>query len=259
VRLASLFWLLFSTGGVLLVVLVITLWLIVRPRSRAPRICLAFAVAAYTVMSIYPIPHAVSGWWSRGFVPLTKDAVPAGRVLVVILGSGSYTAVDWAGGRAAVPDPIGLERTAEAARLYHLIDPAWIVSSGGLSDPRAMSSPPGQTMAEILVRLGVPRARIIVKDQARDTHDESERVKALLPALHVDHVVVVTSAVHMLRAVAVFRAAGIEVIPAPARENRPWTLEWSARYLPSDAGMYEASLTAHEILGYAYYRMRGWR
>lgn len=258
-RLATLFWLLFSTGGLLLVLLVITLWLILRPRSRAPRICLAFAVAAYTVTSIYSVAHAVSGWWSRGFVPLTKDAVPAGRVLVVILGSGSYTAVDWTGGRAAVPDLIGLERTAEGARVYKLIDPAWIVSSGGLSDPRAMSSPPGQTMAEMLVRLGVPRARIIVKDEARDTHDESERVKALVPALHVDHVVLVTSAVHMPRAVAVFRAAGIEVIPAPAHENRPWTLEWRARYLPSDPGMYEASLAAHEIFGYAYYRMRGWR
>ena len=167
--------------------------------------------------------------------------------------------MDWSDRRAAVPDRIGLERTLEAARVYTLIDPAWVVSSGGFTDPESVNLPPGQTMREELVQLGVPASRIIVKDEARDTHDEARSVKALLSDLHVDHVVLVTSGVHMRRAVAVFQGAGIHVIPAPAREDKPRPLGWRTKYLPSEPGMYEAALVAHEILGFVYYRLRGWR
>jgi uncharacterized SAM-binding protein YcdF (DUF218 family) len=64
--------------------------------------------------------------------------------------------------------------------------------------------------------------------------------------------------VHMRRARATFRAAGVSVFPAPAREDKGGTLGWRMAYLPSERGLYEASLGAHEMLGVLYYRLRGW-
>src|SRR4029450_1724834 len=113
-------------------------------------------------------------------------------------------------------------------------------------------------MREALVRLGVPASRVILKDDAADTHDEAQNVARLLPGLRVDHVVLVTSAVHMRRASAMFRAAGVSVIPAPAREDKRVTLGWRMKYLPSERGLYEASLNAHEMLGYLYSKIKGW-
>jgi uncharacterized SAM-binding protein YcdF (DUF218 family) len=69
--------------------------------------------------------------------------------------------------------------------------------------------------------------------------------------------VLVTSDVHMRRSVGAFRAAGLSVIPAPARSPRrptPWRLD----VLPSQAGLDEADSVGHELLGLAYYRLRGW-
>ena len=184
--------------------------------------------------------------------------MPPGRVAVVLLGSGSYTALDWTNNRTAVPDPIGLARTLEAARVYKLIDPAWVISSGGLVSRRSVSVPPGEVMKDTLLRLGVQASRVIVKDLAIDTHDEAMHVSKLLPSLRVDHVVLVTSGVHMRRAAATFRAAGVAVIPAPAREDLPGRQSWMTKYLPTEYGLFEAALVGHELAGWVYYRLRGW-
>lgn len=258
-RVANLFNLAFSTGGLLIVLVVVCAWLIARPRSRAARAWLSIVVAGYTIISIYPIPHAIGHLWGRSFAPFSQADVPPGRTAVVLLGSGGFTAVDWSSGRIGSPDPAGLSRTLEAARIYRLIDPAWVVSSGGRLEPESFDYPLGAMMKDVLVRLGVPATRVIVKEQARDTHDEAQNVARLLPTLRVDHVVLVTSAVHMRRAVAVFRAAGVPVIPAPAREDKPGRVAWRVKYLPTERGLFEASIVGHEILGFAYYRLRGWR
>jgi uncharacterized SAM-binding protein YcdF (DUF218 family) len=258
VRYAYLFNLAFSVSGLLTLLAAICAWLLIRPRSRPPRMILLVVVIWYCTVGIYPIPHALGHLWSREFAPLTRSDVPPGRVAIVLLGSGSFTAVDWAGNRAVIPDPIGLERALEAARLWALLDPAWVISSGGPASRGSSDFTSGEAMRDALVRLGVPASRVILKDDAADTHDEAQNVAGLLPGLHVDHVVLVTSAVHMRRARATFRAAGVSVIPAPAREDEAGILGWRMKYLPSERGLYEASLTAHEVLGAAYYRLRGW-
>src|SRR5262249_38770674 len=114
------------------------------------------------------------------------------------------------------------------------------------------------TMRDTLVRLGVPSSRVIVKSESVDTHDEAQQVARLLPTLNVDRVILVTSSIHMRRAVATFRAAGVTVIASPAREQKPGSLRWQLTYLPSERGLYEASLVAHELLGMVYYKISGW-
>ena len=257
-RLANWFNLAFSAAGLLLLLIAICAWLLLSPRSWRARVTLVAVVVWYTLLSINPIPDAVGRYWSRGFAPLERSAVPPGRAAVVLLGSGSYTAFDWTNNRTAVPDPIGLARTLEAARVYKLIDAAWVVSSGGLPSRRSPTVPPGETMKDTLLRLGVPASRIIVKNLALDTHDEAMNVAALLPSLHVDHVVLVTSGVHLRRATGAFRAVGIDVIPAPAREDVPGRASWMTTYLPSQYGLFESALVGHEIFGWVYYKFKGW-
>jgi uncharacterized SAM-binding protein YcdF (DUF218 family) len=257
-RLASLFTLAFSTGGLLIVLLILALGLLLLPRSRVMRAVMVCTIAWYFLISIYPVPRYVSTLWSAPFAPLSKSDVPAGRTAIALLGSGAFTALDWRNGRAAIPDPIGMSRTLEAARVYRLIEPEWVISSGGLVEPGSPEISPGVAMQETLVRLGVPASRVIVKDEALDTHDEALNVARLVSSLGLQHVVLVTSAVHMRRALATFRAAGVPAIPAPAREERG-RLRWRLAFLPSEPGLYEASLVAHELLGFAYYGYRGWR
>ena len=79
----------------------------------------------------------------------------------------------------------------------------------------------------------------------------------MIEKLGVDHTILVTSRFHMLRSIGTFRAHGMTVIPAVAREpDAP--RGWVVRYLPSERGLYQSALAAHEILGLGYYWYRGW-
>jgi uncharacterized SAM-binding protein YcdF (DUF218 family) len=251
---------LFSSGGAISVIAAVVIWSVVRPRSRAARVALLTVVVGYLAASCYPLPHVVALRLSRPFQPLTRDRAPAGaQTAVVLLGSGAYTQRGWTDSVFSVLDPIGAERTLEAARLYHLVNPRWVISSGGRVLADDPDLPAAHVMRDALVQLGVPADRVVLEDSSRTTRDEATAVKALLPSLGVDHVILVTSAVHMRRSVGVFNSVGLAVIPAIARgaphiADGGW-LTW----LPSGDGLDESQAVSHEVLGLAYYWVRGWQ
>src|SRR4051794_32503058 len=110
-----------------------SLWRAARPRSRIARGFLTFTILAFTIASI----PAVSGWAAKrlaaGYRPLAAADVPAGPTAVVLLGSGSFTAHDWSDTyRYIMLDPAGANRMIETLRVFHLLDPAWVITSGGV-------------------------------------------------------------------------------------------------------------------------------
>ena len=77
----------------------------------------------------------------------------------------------------------------------------------------------------------------------------------------------VTSAIHMPRAVAVFNKLGIEVIPAPTDYLVPTELNQSLRatwqgqllsLLPEAESVSRFTQAMKEYVGFAIYRLRGW-
>jgi uncharacterized SAM-binding protein YcdF (DUF218 family) len=252
---ASIFWFLFSTGGVVVAVLAAVAWVYTRPKSRVARACLGFVAVGYALVSVYAVAHTVERWIGAPFHPLTRADVPPGRTVVVLLGSGSYRRQDWSGTKMSVLDPIGLERTLEAARVYRLLEPDFVVSSGGLIEPDAPEDPAGETMRDALIRLGVPPQRIIVEGKSTNTLDEARLIAAMLPPMKVTHVILVTSPIHMRRAVGMFRAVGVDVIPAIARQAD--YLKPALRFLPTEVGLRTSALVVHELGGLAYYWLKG--
>ena len=90
---------------------------------------------------------------------------------VVLLGSGSYRYRDWDDGQVTSVDDIGHSRVLEAARVFRLANADYLISSGGLLEARDRHVASGSAMADVLVRLGVPRARVRVEDESGTTHD----------------------------------------------------------------------------------------
>jgi len=112
-------------------------------------------------------------------------------------------------------------------------------------------------MMEALVWLGVPASRIVQETVSTTTRDEAVVIRPMLTRLGAEQVILITSDVHMRRALGAFRAAGIDALPAIAREierDVPWTT-W---LLPTDDGLWIGSLNAHEVIGVTYYWLRGW-
>jgi uncharacterized SAM-binding protein YcdF (DUF218 family) len=148
------------------------------------------------------------------------------------------------------------ERVREAARVYRLIGAEWVIASGGRVHPDDPHTPTGLAIRNALLDQGVPDARLLTQTDGRNTYEEASFLIPLLQHLRAEHVVLVTSGRHMRRAAGTFRAAGIAVIPAIARNSfvdQPPSDWW----LPSDSGLWETGNVAHEYLGIAAYAARG--
>lgn len=235
----------------------VSAWVVVSRGSRWSLRVLMGASLVYALGSTYVIPTAIKRVIVGGFSPLARADVPPGRVGIVLLGSGTYLARDWDGGLFPAVDKIGASRVAEAARLYRLLQPEVVISSGGLLEVDENSWPSGASMADALVSLGVPRERILVEDRSETTHREAVVVKEILSRRPLDHIVLVTSPVHMRRSLGTFRAEGLDCIPAIAHETPPLA-KWWEKLIPTDKGLEESGMVVHELTGLVAYRLRGW-
>jgi uncharacterized SAM-binding protein YcdF (DUF218 family) len=248
----------FSAGGILVCVLAFAIAQLRRPASPRPRLALLAISVLYLLASIPAVATLASRVLLVGREPLSSSDVPSsGRTALVVLGSGGLTARDWNGNAYSIVDPWAAARVLEASRIFHATDPAWVISSGGRVYPDDPAVPSGESMRDALVQLGVPRDRVVVETQSRTTHEEAVIIAPMLRSLAVDHVVLVTSDTHMLRSLCTFRAAGIDSIAAIAR-NPHADAPSRTRFSPGDRGLQAFGGIAHEILGIAYYSVRGW-
>lgn len=193
---------------------------------------------------------------ARPYHRFEKADAPRGRIALIVFGAGNEEVAGW-NGRVTLSNMVGAARVLEAWRVYGISQPEWIISSGGSPDPAAQSEPSGITMRNMLVELGVPASRIVVDSSARETHENAQMCAAILHRLPADGVILVTSAVHMPRAIGAMNATGVSAVPAVAPDY--WFQNgWRDWLTPSNHALYFSGEVAHEVLGLPYYRLRGW-
>jgi uncharacterized SAM-binding protein YcdF (DUF218 family) len=244
-----------STGGAVVAFLACVVMTAVWPRSSTVRRFVLAIALGFVAAGTYVVPALLTRLWSYGYQPFRSD-LRSPHTAIVLLGSGEEQVHGWSD-PWSVMNQVETERVLEAARVYKLIAPDWIISSGGgpYYDPSAR--PSSEAMRDALVQLGVPASRIVLESSSRDTHDEAVLIAPMLRARGVANVVLVTSAVHMRRSIGVFRAVNVSVMPAIAPASGPARI-WYKRYLPSREGLEASAQLAHELIGTPYYWIRGW-
>jgi uncharacterized SAM-binding protein YcdF (DUF218 family) len=174
---------------------------------------------------------------------------------VVVLG-GAFTAdASW-----PYPSASGsVDRYWHAARLYHAGRAGRVLLSGGRDPHRPANPTEAQSGALFLIDMGVPAEHLILDNEARTTQQHVEKIAQLLEEHGLKSFLLVTSATHMRRAEAVFRAGGLDPIPV-ATDFSVVTdpVVKVRRYLPSVGGLMGSTCAVHEYVGYWFYRLRGW-
>lgn len=93
-----------------------------------------------------------------------------------------------------------------------------------------------------------------------DTHDEAVKVEQVMKQRGLKRVLLVTSASHMPRALAVFGKTDVQAIPVPCNYhsslNHVGDLHWV--HWPSYHGFEIFSFWIHETIGHYVYQWRGW-
>ena len=220
-------------------------------RQRAGRWLATSAALALLVLGYGFVSGGLLATLERRHAPVADVSAAAGRVRwVVVLGGGSSS-------DAGLPAAMRLSeasqaRLVEGIRLQRQLPGSRLLLSGGSVFG---SDPDSETMRALAVGLGVDPSALDLDSYSPDTETQAEVVRERVGA---EEFYLVTSASHMPRALALFRKAGTNPLPAPAHFLTQQSRGLSPNdFLPSAGGLRRAEAAAYEYLGLAWAKVRG--
>jgi uncharacterized SAM-binding protein YcdF (DUF218 family) len=225
-------------------------WLIARRWRRFGHV---LGVLGFLLLVVLSLPF-VTGWLMQplqAYPALDPDRLPAGPAAIVILsGDTQAEAPEY---RFDIPGPLTLERVRYGAFLHKRTQLPVLVSGGRYNTERLSLA---RQMQQTLTReFGVPVRW--VEERSYDTHDNAVLSAEMLRRDGVTRVFLVTHSWHMRRAMAAFRATGLEAIPAPTRFIRPPT-GIVEDFIPNASSLRGSYYALHEWLGLLYYYVAGY-
>lgn len=228
-------------------------WYLDGEQGRRLRAALGGLLLTYWLLATPVVSDALAAALARGYEPLSE---PVAADAIVVLGGGAANYRAEAGEISSLSSSSAL-RALEGVRLYRLLEPQWVVVSGGPG--RRSPLPESLPLQAALVDNGVDPERILLESGSSDTHDQAVLIRPLFEAKDIDRFVLVTSPSHMLRADLAFREAGLEGIPSPARrESLDQDDVGEPGWLPSEGALERSTTSLREVLALAYYWLRGW-
>jgi len=217
------------------------LWI---PRAAAAgRWIVSGGVVVLLLISWSPLTDPVLRHYELRYPPVTERSTLPDSAWIVVLGGG--TEADARLPPLASLTDASLARVAEGVRLHRMVPGSRLMVSGGTV---AGTVPMARTMAAAAVSLGVDPAEMVIEDRPRNTAQEAVRTAQWAQGRPV---VLVTSASHMPRAVRLFEAQGLQVIPAPAHylAARPtYPRAWARHLVPSAGNVLKLERATYELL-----------
>ena len=251
----------FLPGSALFLLLGVTIGVVLlygrRSRRQWGRTWLAGLAIFYWVIST-PLA-AVSMEWvlGAGYGPITDPAQAQGATAIVVLGGGSATFRS-GGEEINVLSESSSLRVLEAARLYRLLEDLWVFASGGEAEGLTSPEPESVPLGQALQQAGVPEARLVLESASQDTREQALALVPLLQARGVDQFVLVTSPLHMRRALGAFRAVGLHPIPSASAQRSETSSAAHRSLLPDEDALHDSQMAFRELLALGYYAVRGW-
>ena len=214
--------------------------------SRWRRLSMVTALLGLVWLWAWSMP--VTSLWLRGalesrYPPVALQGLPRAQAIVVLGGGMSPPGA----GRLWPDLSAAADRVWHASRLFHAGKAPIVVMSGG-ADPTLSPVSEAQAMRDFILDLGVPNSAVLLEEGSRNTRENAQFTARLLRQRQIDRVLLVTSALHMRRSMAHFRAQGLTVVTA-ATDHSPLGAPGVAGWLP-DAGALEGSGRAFkELIG----------
>ena len=253
--LSKVLWIVLQPSTLLLLLLgagVALLW------TRWRRLGRALASAAF-VLSLLP---ALLPLFTLLAVPLENYAppvvtLPAHVDGILVLGGAEEPAIS-----AARRQPVlngAAERLTAFVFLARRYPEAELVFSGGSSAISGTGSTDSSVANDVFSQLGLPASRILFEKRSRNTWENALFSRSLVDPRPDETWLLVTSAMHMPRAVGVFQKVGWHVIPYPVDYQTDGRIS-ADTFVPSVnvlGELYGFNTVAREWLGLLAYRVMG--
>ena len=196
---------------------------------------------------------------------LPPEEIPVTEVAVV-LGGGTEPALS---PRTSIEINSAGDRVLYAAELYRQgLARRLLLTGGEITWQTGGFSSPAEDMAAILISIGVPQEALWLETESRNTYENALYSGELLAESGIQSILLVTSAMHMPRAVALFEAQGLEVTPLPVdysvTEEVLVEADTSAALvkvldiIPNASNLALTTAALKEYFGMLVYQLRGW-
>ena len=241
--------------GVALFLALVALILLRKGKKNASAVLLLLSIICLWVMSTPLVGESLYRKLESEYPPVALDIVPQANCIIVL------------GGVVSAPSPPridvefndSIDRVHKAAELFHAGKAPYVIVTGGNQPWSTSRASEAELIRDLLVKWKVPDEVIMLEGSSRNTRENAVYTKNLVDSIHCEKALLVTSAGHMRRSLAAFRAAGVSVTPVStdiraARTDRLTVMH----FLPSAGGLSMSSDALREMVGQWVYELKGW-
>jgi len=221
-------------------------------RPRLGRALLGVALALLWLLSTAPVTDLLL-WPLETRYPVVESPARADAV-VVLTGM-----VDM---RAARGDQVEMGEAADrilaGVELVRQDRADYLLIAGGSGDLFGQSASEALILSRFAIRFGVLPDRILLDTTSRNTHENARQAKALLEEAGLSDIMLVTSAMHMPRAMGCFRRVGLHPRPYPVDFRSGWGKYDPLSWLPRVHNLQRSTMGVREYVGLVIYRLQGY-
>jgi uncharacterized SAM-binding protein YcdF (DUF218 family) len=234
----------------ILIIGLILLWL--TPKKRGGKVIVSLGVTLLILLSYGAFTDVLLKPLEYRYPPLLNLKDLAEVRWIAVLGGG-HTSDPQMPSNSQLSGS-SLSRLVEGIRAHKSLPGSKLILSGGaLYDPVSDA----KALADVALMLGVDRQNLILETLSKDTEDEARLIKKIVGN---DPFVLVTSASHLPRSMALFRKLGMQPIPAPTdygvREKQEAGIN-PGMVFPNAGELGNAETAVYEYLGLAWAKLRG--
>lgn len=206
---------------------------------------------------------ALGAWTSLGAVLLhpledhfqRPDPAPADIAGIIVLGGGFEGAVNLA--RGGYELNASGDRFVETAILARRYPDARVVITGGTGTLLLEGEGDADTAPRLLIALGVAPERLVLERQSRNTYENALFTRNILEPKPGEVWLLVTSAFHIPRSVALFDKAGFDIVPWPSDYRTSGTETLGLAEDNVADSLRNLALATREWIGLVAYRLTG--
>jgi uncharacterized SAM-binding protein YcdF (DUF218 family) len=143
--------------------------------------------------------------------------------------------------------------------------PKVILSGGRITWKKDSLPSEAHDMETLLTFMGVPESAMLLERSSLNTHENAVNVKRLLAQERLSGpILLITSAIHMARSIAIFKKEGMAAIAAPTdylmeeTNSVPTLLDLVLKLLPNAEALSQTTIALREYVGLLVYRLKGW-
>ena len=218
-------------------------------RQKTGKIVISTGVVLLTVISYGVFSNMLLRPLESKYLPIMEVSDLSDVKWVVVLSGGISS-----DNKLPITDQlssVSLVRLVEGIRLHRKLSNSKLLLSGGSA---FSSTSEASIMAKMAMTLGIEKKELVIESESKDTKDQASLIHNIIGN---DKFILVTSASHMFRSMALFQTKGMSPVPAPIGYRVKQIQKISpSMFFPSAKAIDKMERVVYEYLGMAWTTLR---